>query len=45
MTNSTTASYLNFDAGDIIKLVKTEGGGGLDFTTGAFQLDVVAGRG
>lgn len=40
-TLSTTAANLQFAKGDIIKLVKTEAAGGLDFTEGSFQLDVI----
>lgn len=40
MTNSTTAANLRFVAGDMIKLVKTEGGGGLDFTEGQAFIEV-----
>ncbi|MFZ5426668.1 MAG: hypothetical protein ACOZEN_06815 [Thermodesulfobacteriota bacterium] len=43
-TLSTTAASIEFDAGDIIKLVKTEAGTGQDFTDVRFQLDVVSGK-
>lgn len=44
-TNSTTDANLEFAAGDIIKMVKTEAGSGQDFADGRFQLDVYPGKG
>jgi hypothetical protein len=43
-TLSTTAANLEFVAGDIIELIKTEAASGQDFVEVTFQLDVVAGR-
>lgn len=40
-TLSATLANRRFAAGDIIKIVKTEAAGGLDFTEGSFQIDVV----
>ncbi len=44
-TLSTTAANLEFAAGDIIKVVKTEAGLGQDFADGRLQLDVYPGKG
>ena len=44
-TLSTTASSLEFVAGDIIELIKTETGSGQDFVEVSFQLDVLPGKG
>jgi hypothetical protein len=44
LTVSTTATYDECVAGDIIKVVKTEASTGQDFTEGSVQLDFVTGR-